>query len=77
MYIVSCPHCNSLVQIESINCGIFRHAVYKHTNAPIPPHMRKEECDRLFASGEVWGCAKPFRVTLQGGQLDVSICDYI
>jgi hypothetical protein len=77
MYIVNCPHCNLLVEIESINCGIFRHAVYKRTNSHIPPHTPKNECDRLFQSGEVWGCAKPFRVTLEQNQINVSICDYI
>jgi hypothetical protein len=71
--IVQCPHCNDYVYIEQLNCRIFRHACYKN-GEPIPPHSTKEECDRLVASGQVFGCAKPFQILDDG---TVKICDYI
>jgi hypothetical protein len=36
--IITCPHCQLLVEIEEINCAIFRHAVLKKTNKQINPH---------------------------------------
>lgn len=70
-----CPHCKDPVVIKSndINCGIFRHAVYKGTFEGIPPHSKKEDCDRLISQGLVYGCGKPFRISKN----DTVICDYI
>lgn len=62
IYLFACPHCNDLIQVAraDINCQIFRHAVYKNNHMQIPPHSSKEVCDALIASGEVYGCARPF-----------------
>lgn len=73
MFIVVCPHCLCQVEIQDINCGIFRHAIYKDTNEQIPPHTSKEICDRLFIENRVYGCAKPFKIE---GTVAVA-CDYI
>lgn len=78
MLIVSCPHCNDPVEIAQINCGIFRHGVYKHNYEPIPPHSSQSECNRLVFEGEIYGCGKPFQIrTEPSGQLTVFECDYI
>lgn len=71
-----CPHCNCgfLVDIKQLNCRIFRCGIYKHNNKQINPHMKKEQCDKLYESGKIWGCGKPFRVT---NEMKVEICGYI
>ena len=72
--LVECPHCHLMVWIEQINCRIFRHAVYKENDEPIPPHSSQEECERLIREDKVWGCAKPFRLDDNN---EPEICDYI
>jgi hypothetical protein len=75
--VIECPHCNQGILIEQLNCRIFRHAVYKNNMQSIPPHSTKEECDRLFESGQVYGCTKPFRVEGEGDTIFAISCDYI
>ena len=58
MEILFCPHCNIGIEIESINCGIFRCGIYKN-GMQINPHLPKEECERI--KNEIWGCGKPFQ----------------
>lgn len=72
---IECPHCGGmlLIRASDINCTIFRHGVWKHTNEPIGPHTSKDECDRLVAENLIRGCGRPF--TFDGSV--VRICDYI
>jgi hypothetical protein len=70
--LIVCPHCSNSVWIEEVNCGIFRHAVYKNGD-PVNPHASEEECNMLLRNDLVYGCAKPFR--LNGNEPE--ICDYI
>jgi hypothetical protein len=74
-YIVLCPHCVTLALIheQNVNCGIFRHGVFKRTGQPIPPHSPKELCDRLLARDLIDGCGKPFRFDGR----TITACDYI
>lgn len=72
--IVMCPHCMHYIWIEQINCGIFRHAIYKVNGEPINPHASEEECNRLIEKGLVWGCAMPFRLNALN---QAEICGYI
>ena len=80
-YIVECPHCleDIVIYKNEVNCGIFRHGVYRSSLQPIPPHLGREECDRLFNNEEIYGCSKPFKVikkeSIDG--LEVCVCDYI
>ena len=74
MIIVICPHCNVPVEIEQINCAIFRHAVYKQNNQQVPPHLPKAQCDQLVEQNLVYGCCKPFRVNHKN---EAEVCDYI
>jgi hypothetical protein len=77
--IVTCPHCQFPIYIKhkDFNCHIFRHAVYKHNNQPINPHLSNLECDQLKNRGFVYGCAKPFRLVNKNGEYTAEICDYI
>ncbi len=61
-FTVLCQHCDTWIIIEEINCAIFRHGTNRFTGMQIPPHLEKDLCDRLFQSGIVYGCAKPFRL---------------
>jgi hypothetical protein len=45
-----------------LNCLIFRCGIFKDTLHQLDPHLCKEECDRLFKEGKIYGCGKPFRV---------------
>lgn len=70
--LVTCPHCNQHIIIDQINCGIFRHAMYK-TGMPFPPHASKQMCDDAINQAIIYGCGKPFRVV---GDKAV-VCDYV
>jgi hypothetical protein len=79
-YIVKkCPHCKQLVYlpIADFNCKIYRHGVYKDLLKQIDPHMKKEECDRLAKEGKIYGCGKPFKITIINGKHKIDVCDYI
>ena len=68
---IRCPHCQHLLDIAALNCGIFRHGF-------LPPHAPKEQCERAVQDGSIIdGCGKPFRVERIEGRLVASICEYI
>lgn len=76
--IIVCPHCNELVLITEINCGIFRHATLKTNGEQIDPHSTKETCEDYVKKGLVYGCGKPFQIViLEGGKWEIRICEYI
>jgi len=76
---LSCPHCEGQIQVNTteINCGIFRHGIYKKNWTGLNPHETKSECERLVRTGEVFGCAKPFRLVYENREVRVERCDYI
>ena len=79
-YIVKkCPHCKQLVYlpIAEFNCKIYRHGVYKDSLEQIDPHMKKPECDQLARDGKIYGCGKPFKISIVNGKHKISVCDYI
>jgi len=74
-----CPHCRGTVNVnvQDTNCCIFRHGIFKN-GQQVPPHSRKELCDKLVAMGEINGCGKPFQlVTRNGRDYTVVACGYI
>ena len=79
--LVKCAQCSDLVIInkKDFNCKIFRHGVYKKDGKQIDPHLNKDECDRLFKEGLIYGCGKPFRllIDLEENKYGAEICDYI
>ena len=68
---MNCPHCGIAIEIEQINCAIFRCGIYKQIGQQIPPHLPKEECDQI--KDKIWGCSNPFKY--ENGKL--IICDYV
>ena len=81
-HIIQCPHCSDIIIIDSkdINCGIFRHAVYRTNLQQLNPHASELECKSLVDRGSILGCGKPFQVTRSlsnPSELIVNICDYI
>ncbi len=77
--VLECPHCKDqvFIQQKEINCGIFRHGVYKQNNQQMNPHAPKEECDKAKDEDLIWGCGKPFRVYVRNNEYFIEICDYI
>lgn len=73
MLIVQCPHCEMFIEVLELNCKIFRCGIYKDTYLQIPPHLPKEECDRLFCENLIYGCGRPFIIT----ENIPKKCDYI
>jgi hypothetical protein len=73
--VFACPHCNELIDIQTLNCGIFRHAVDKITNEQFP-HASEEMCMQLLAEGKIFGCGKPIRVILENAHYVISKCDF-
>jgi hypothetical protein len=74
---IICPHCQEPILIEKLNCCIFRHGTMKDSFQQIAPHLSKEECDKLFSQGLIYGCGKPFKIIVSGEKVVVEICDYI
>ena len=83
MILVTCPWCECLVEIEEINCAIFRHAIDNISYNQINPHESKEICDSLVENNKIHGCGKPFRVvseqseTSENDKFVAVKCDYI
>lgn len=73
--IVTCPHCAEYVSIYKINCGIFRHCIYRKTGKQVPPHTNKVKLDKLIANGEIYGCGKPFQINKTTHE--VTICGFV
>lgn len=74
---ITCPHCNNSVLIykKDINCAIFRHGIIKSTGQQIEPHAPKNVCDDLVKNEKIYGCGKPFKLSVK---LNIAeICDYI
>jgi hypothetical protein len=77
--IFKCPNCLDEVIIfeNEINCGIFRHAIYKLNGKQIAPHASKEECNELINNNLIYGCAKPFQIIKKNNEWIIQKCDYI
>ena len=75
----NCPHCQDpiIVYSNEINCGIFRHAVFKSNLQQINSHETKENCDKYIANNLVYGCAKPFEIIKQNDNYVIQICNYV
>jgi hypothetical protein len=75
--IITCPNCNEFVIIEKLNCGIFRHGIWKETGTQIDPHLCKEECDLLSTKNLIYGCGKPFQIITENEVCKIQKCGYI
>ena len=76
--VVICPHCQIPVEIEQLNCRIFRHGTLKHNGQQINPHETKEVCDYFVDNNMIYGCGKPFQIIENEKKEFVAIvCGYI
>jgi hypothetical protein len=64
-----------MVAPGEINCGIFRHGVYRTGFEQIPPHASKQVCDELYVKNLIYGCGKPLRYNHTTKSFEV--CGYI
>jgi hypothetical protein len=78
---VHCPHCQQMCEIIELNCCIFRCGIYKSNQQQIPPHLPKINCDELVTRDLIYGCGKPFQITIyeENGEKKYKVvaCDYI
>ena len=55
---VECPWCGGIIEIEQINCKIFRHGYFIKTNTQINPHLTQAQTDKILP--DIWGCGGQF-----------------
>jgi len=75
--ILECPHCKEYIIIEQINCGIFRHGIFKNNGQQIEPHSPKELCEHYIKNDLIYGCGKPFKISINNNIFFIEICDYV
>lgn len=78
-YLVDCPNCGAALEIEpkDVQCGIFRHAWYKHNGVQVPPHATKDFCEMLVQRDLIIGCGKPFELQRIGSNAVGAVtCDW-
>lgn len=75
--ILICPNCKEFIIIEKVNCGIFRHGVFKNNGAQINPHETKQVCEYYIENNKIYGCGKPFRIICKDNLFCIEICEYI
>ena len=49
----------------------------KKNGKQINPHAPKKLCNLYIRRNMIYGCGKPFRITLQDNIFTTEICDYI
>ena len=77
MFIIQCPHCEISIEVIELNCRIFRCGISKTIFKQIDPHLPKIKCDRLFETGAIYGCGKPFKLIQKDNVWVPIVCDYI
>jgi hypothetical protein len=76
--IILCPHCKEYIEIEKINCGIFRHGVLISNGVQIHPHSSEELCNYYIQNNKIFGCGKPFQIIFTSqNNYEIIICGYI
>ena len=61
-YYFMCPHCVLLIAVhkKDIQCTRFCHGNLKSNKEHISPYTTKDESEKLFKKGLIYGCGKPF-----------------
>ena len=77
-YLFTCPHCltDILVNINELNCKIFRHAIYKTNFEQVNPHLCQKDCEFLLSNDLVYGCCKPIEIITKDDKQYAIICNY-
>ena len=78
MIITTCPTCKEIVVIleDEINCGIFRHAVYRN-GIEVPPHTSKHVMESLLQQELIFGCGSPFQLKKEGDSFTAVESDWV
>lgn len=77
MIIVNCPWCDCTIEIEQLNCAIFRCGIFKESGNQINPHESQENCEQFSKNNLIHGCGKPFKVQYIQDYFIAIKCDYI
>ena len=83
--IFTCPHCEMIITVDKLKCGIFRHGIMKKNGKSINPHTSQIDCEKLIRKNLIYGCGKPFKIIEKIKEqsesdditYEISICDYI
>ena len=68
-FYINCPHCNEIIYITKVKCGLFLHAVNKQNMKALNPHSKKYQIDKLKNSGMMLGCGGKFSIIMNNGEL--------
>lgn len=74
---IQCPHCEGMVEILQINCGIFRHGIYKNMQTQLNPHAPENICREASKKEKIYGCGKPFKLEFREKEYIAIKCEYI
>ena len=77
--VFKCPNCMEeiIVAKNDINCGIFRHGVFKNNWIQMKPHEIKVNCDKFYDEELIFGCGKPFEIKKINNIFIIDVCDYV
>lgn len=74
---IRCPHCGQIAVIEQLNCGIFRHAVFKDGYQQVNPHADENTCNWWVSQKLIYGCGKPFQIIVKENKFVAIKCGFI
>jgi len=59
---VQCPYCDTVIEVEAVNCAIFTCGVLKSTGVQVNPHASRAEIEPLLAQNLIYGCGNQFEL---------------
>lgn len=62
--IYNCPHCSIDIEIEKLNCGIFRCGIFQLKNGnfrQLPKHAKQNIIQIIKEKFVVYGCGNPIK----------------
>lgn len=74
---ITCPHCGGKAIIEQLNCGIFRHAIFKDGNQQVNPHADEATCNWWISQKLIYGCGQPFQIIVKENKFIAIKCGFI
>ena len=66
-FYISCPHCDDIIYITMIKCGLFIHAYNTKTKKAVNPHSKWYQVDKIRQSGNIMGCGGRFKLNNNNG----------
>ena len=61
-FYIYCPHCDQILYIDKIKCGLFLHAFDITTGKVLNPHSKLFYIDNLRRNGKLGGCGGRFKL---------------